>query len=55
MEESMVYLIIYNQNESTKVQNPRCMCGLASDGIIAHDDSEVQLYNTCSATCIAKP
>ena len=39
---------VVKQIESTKVQNPRRMCGLASDDIttIAHDDSVVQLYST---------
>ena len=34
-----------SRNGSTKVQNPRRMYGLASDGIMINIASEVQLYS----------
>ena len=51
-----MYNVCECKNKITKVQNPRCKCGLTSGGtckIVAHPDPEVQLY-MLSYTCTAK-
>ena len=46
------YSVVHNanfMNESTKVRNPRHMCGLASDGITTYFTLRGRLKGTASA------
>ena len=46
-----VCVCINATNESTKVQNPRQMCGLASDGIMTNCTVQLYYYQTMLTTC----